>query len=296
MPEAANIVWLNGEMIPREEAKISPFDRGFTFGDAVYEVTAVYNGRPVDLDAHMARLSRSLKGLDFETLPDLSAIEAMHHHLIAANNFDEGGIYLQVSRGFTLGRDFLPSAGMSPTVFGAAIPMDIVDTPIARNGKSVITLEDVRWMRRDIKTTQLLAQSMAQRAARQRDATDAWMVDPEGYVTEASSANAWIVTHDGELITRNLSTSILAGVTRATVMTQLPGSVRLVERAFTVDEALGAAEAFNTSASTLVAPVISIDGRQIADGMPGPVTREIQRSYLQNMGVDIAQRAQFVLF
>lgn len=289
----SSMVYLDGVFLKAGEAKISPFDRGFLFADAVYEVTAVYNGKPVDLDGHMRRLERSLTELGFNALPDPAGLEEMHRDLILMNGVKEGLVYLQVTRGAYGARDFLAPEEIHPSIFAFVEARSLIDAPHAREGISVVTVEDVRWTRRDIKTTQLLAQTLAKTAAKKAGVKDAWMVE-DGFVTEAASANAWIVTQDGVLVTRHLSNQILAGITRASVISRL-GNLHFEERAFTPEEARAAKEAFSTSASALIAPVIEIDGVMIGDGKPGPVVRAIQRAYFEAMGADIAKAAPWAM-
>lgn len=286
---ASGLAYLDGVYLAREEARISPFDRGFLFADSVYEVTAVYGGQPVDMGRHLDRLERSLRELNFARLPDRKELEAMHRRLIAENGIAEGYVYLQVSRGAYGARDF---AAPDPekarlTVFAFAEAKALIDQPAARNGVKAIGVPDIRWARRDIKSTGLLAQTLAKTEAKARGVDDAWLVGPDGHVTEAASANAWIVTKEGEIVTRALSNAILAGVTRHAVFDALAQQGRkIVERSFTLAEAADAVEAFTTSATALVAPVIELDGKPIGSGKPGPVTRAIQRLYYQGVGAD----------
>ena len=289
----AKYVYLDGVYMTATEARISPFDRGNLFADAVYEVTAVYGGRFMDLDGHMKRLERSLSELDFSTKPDLADIAKMHEELVSLNGLDEGQVYLQVSRGAYGDRDFPVPDTIQPSVFAFAAAKPLIDTQAAREGISAILADDVRWARRDIKTTQLLAQTLAKSAAKAAGAGDAWMVE-DGHITEAASANAWIVTVDGVLVTRHLSNQILAGITRASVISRL-GNLHFEERAFTPEEAKAAVEAFSTSASALVMPVIEIDGVKIGNGKPGPVTRGVQRAYYEAMGADVDSVAPWAL-
>lgn len=290
----ANLAYLNGVFIAADEAKISPFDRGFLFADSVYEVTAVYGGQPVDMERHLDRLERSLKELGFALLPDRKEITNAHRRLITDNAMEEGYIYLQVSRGSYAGRDF-PAPDPKATrltCFAFAEPKKLIDTASARNGIRVISVADIRWGRRDIKSTGLLAPVLAKTEAKAKGVDDAWLVGDDGLVTEAASANAWIVTKEGEIVTRALSHAILAGITRHALVDALAQQGRrIVERSFTVEEAKAAAEAFSTSATALVAPVIEIDGATIGAGKPGPVTRLVQRLYYQGIGADVGRVA-----
>lgn len=287
--------WVNGVYVAADEAKISPFDRGFLFADGVYEVTAVYNGQPVDMERHLDRLERSLRELKFGTLPDRRELEEVHRTLITNNGVEEGYVYIQVTRGAYGARDFVAPEKPRLTVFLFVESRALIDTPSARNGSRIVTLPDIRWARRDIKSVGLLAQALAKTEAKARGADDAWLVAPDGLVTEGASSNAWIVTQDGEIITRALSNMILAGITRHALFDSLGQRGRkITERSFTVEEAKAAAEAFTTAATGLVTPVVEIDGVKLGDGKPGPVTRNIQKIYYTAIGADVAKAAPFV--
>jgi D-alanine transaminase len=293
----ARLAWLNGVFVAADEARISPFDRGFLFADGVYEVTCVYQGRPVDMERHLDRLERSLRELGYAAMPDRKEIAEAHRRLIADNRIDEGYIYLQVTRGAYAGRDFpAPDKGATRlTMFAFIEPKLLIDTPAARNGVRILTCPDIRWGRRDIKSVGLLAPVMAKTEAKTRGLDDAWLVAPDGKVTEAASANAWIVTQDGDIVTRQLGHEILAGVTRHAIFDALAQQGRkIIERPFTVEEAKAAAEAFSTSATTLVAPVVEIDGVTVGNGQPGPVTKAIQKLYYQAMGADVRKAAPWL--
>jgi len=286
--------WLNGVFVDAGEARISPFDRGFLFADSVYEVTAVYNGCLIDLDLHLRRLERSLNELGYGTLPDPAELARVHERLVRDNRLVEGYVYLQVTRGAYGGRDFVAPPRPVLTCFAFAEPRTLLDTPAARNGIRVIAAPDIRWARRDIKTTGLLAQSLAKTEARRRGADDAWLVAPDGSITEGASSNAYIVTREGAIITRRLSNDILAGVTRATVFRALAAEgIRISERAFTLSEAHDAAEAFSTAATALVTPVVMIEGEPVGGGAPGPVTRRVQMAYARAIGADPEMIAAF---
>jgi D-alanine transaminase len=276
----SRIVYVNGDYVPEEEARVSIFDRGFLFADAVYEVTTVLDGKLVDFPGHMARLARSLDELDMAHPADDATLLGIHREMMARNGLTEGLIYLQVTRG-AADRDFLYPEAAEPTLVLFTQEKPLVDTPAARAGISVITLPDRRWARRDIKTVQLLYPSMAKMAAKRAGAGDAWMVE-DGKVTEGTSNNAWIVTRDGRLVTRDLSPAILAGITRAAVMRYArEAQMTVEERAFTPEEAREAAEAFVTSASTFVLPVVAIDGATLGDGRPGPVAQRLRALYIE---------------
>jgi D-alanine transaminase len=286
------LAWLNGVYVAAEEALISPFDRGFLFADGVYEVTAIYGGRPVDLERHLDRLERSLRELKFGVTVDRAELAAMHRKLAAENGIEEGYIYLQATRGAYGKRDFVAPASPRPTLFAYAEARALVDTPGARNGSKVIAAPDIRWGRRDIKTVQLLASCLAKTEAAAQGKDDAWLVAPDGTVTEGASSNAWIVTQAGEIVTRAISNEILAGITRHALFDALgQRGLKIVERAFTLEEAKAAAEAFSTAATALVTPVVEIDGVAIDMGKPGPVTRSVQRVYYTAIGADVSKLA-----
>lgn len=268
--------WIDGSFLPLAEAKVSVLDRGFLFADSVYEVTAVLAGRLVDSGAHLARLARSAAELGIP-LPAID-IAAVERELILRDGIEEGVVYLQLTRGAE-DRDFLPSPDLTPTLVMFAQAKTIRDTPAARNGIAVATLPDQRWARRDIKSTGLLAQSLAKQAARAAGAQEAWLVE-DGFVTEGASSTAFIVAGN-TLVTRPNSTAILPGVTRAAIEALATETGLAIDhRAFTVDEALAADEAFITSASTFVLPVVRIDGQAIGGGVPGPVAIRLRALYL----------------
>jgi len=275
----SRIVYVNGAYVPEEEAKVSVFDRGFLFADAVYEVTCVLDGRLVDFAGHMARLRRSLGQIEMPAPASDAEIEAIHRELIARNALVEGMVYLQVTRG-PADRDFAYPAQPVPSLVLFTQARTLAESPSQRNGIRVISLPDIRWGLRDIKTVQLLAASMCKMAAKKAGKDDAWLVE-DGFVTEGTSNNAWIVTRSGTLVTRDLSTSILHGITRAAVLTLArEAQIRIEERPFSLAEAGEAAEAFITAASAFVTPVVEIDGRPVGDGRPGPITRRLRELYL----------------
>jgi D-alanine transaminase len=228
-------------------------------------------------------------------MPDRRELEEVHRRLVADNGIREGYVYLQVTRGAYGARDFVAPEKPKLTCFAFAESRPLIDTASARNGSRIVTLPDIRWARRDIKSVGLLAQAMAKTEAKSRGADDAWLVAPDGYVTEGASSNAWIVTKDGEIITRALSNMILAGITRHALFDSLgQQSRKITERSFTVEEAKDAAEAFTTAATGLVTPVIEIDGVKLGSGKPGPVTRGVQRVYYTAIGADVAKAAPWV--
>ena len=276
-------VYLNGEYLPEEEAKVSVFDRGFLMADGVYEVTSVLDGKLVDFDGHLARLERSLSELDIEKPAAFDDLLEIHRELVRINNVVEGGVYLQVTRGAPGDRDFVfpdPEEVKPTLVLFTQSKPGLVDSPAAKTGIKVISIDDMRWGRRDIKTVQLLYPSMGKMMAKAAGCDDAWMVE-DGHVTEGTSNNAYIVK-GGKIITRDLSHDILHGITRAAVLRfAREAQMEVEERAFTIAEAQGADEAFITSASTFVMPVVEIDGAKVGAGAPGPVAARLREIYIE---------------
>ncbi|MCB1372459.1 MAG: D-amino-acid transaminase [Rhodobacteraceae bacterium] len=272
-------VYVNGEFVPEEAARISVFDRGFLFADGIYEVTAVLESRLIDFPGHLRRMHRSLGELDMPAPVGDAALESLHRELVARNGLEEGLVYLQITRG-AADRDFAYPAEPEPSLVMFTQARSLDGSAAAREGIKVIGVPDIRWGRRDIKTVQLLAPSMCKMMARRAGKDDAWMIE-DGFVTEGTSNNAWIVTGDGAIVTRDLSNAILHGITRAAVLAYArEAQIRVEERAFSLDEAKAAAEAFVTAASSFVTPVVEIDGIAIGSGKPGPVTRRLREIYL----------------
>ena len=271
-------VYVNGSFVPESEASVSVFDRGFLFADAVYEVTSVLEGKLIDFDGHMERLKRSLGELEMAQPMGRDEMLSVHRELVAKNEVEQGLVYLQVSRGVA-DRDFaFPDA--APTVVLFTQKKRFLDSPTIKEGIKVVSLEDIRWKRRDIKTVQLLYPSMGKMAALKAGADDAWLVE-DGHVTEGTSNNAYIVTRSGTIVTRELSHRILHGITRASVLKAAAESQMTVEeRPFTIEEAQQASEAFITSATNLVVPVVEIDGVPVAEGKPGPFADRLREIYL----------------
>jgi D-alanine transaminase len=276
----SRIVYVNGSYVPEGEAKISVFDRAFLFGDGVYEVTAVLDRRLVDFAAHLARLDCSLH--EMEIVPPLTHTElgALHAELIARNGLDEGIVYLEISRG-TADRDFAYPESAAPTIVGFTQARKLLDNPYASSGVKVITIPDIRWKRRDIKSTALLPQAMGKQEAKLRGAYEAWMVE-DGLVTEGTSSSSFILDADDCVRTQPLGHHILPGVTRRAVLRLAKTEgVTIEERPFTVAEALKAREAFLTAASAFVLPVVEIDGRKVGDGKPGPMAKLFRQLYVE---------------
>ncbi len=275
----SRIVYVNGAFVAEEEAVVSIFDRGFLFADAVYEVAAVLEGKLVDNAAHLARLTRSLGELQMASPAGDHEITAIQKELVERNALREGLVYLQITRG-TADREFHYPANTVPTLVMFTQKKNLLHAPLAATGIAVITTADIRWQRRDIKTINLLPACMAKQAAVEAGANDAWMHE-DGLVTEGSSNNAYIISHDGTIVTRALSNRILHGITRRAVLKLAEEmKFKVEERAFTLQEAYEAAEAFVTSASTFVMPVTKIDNHFISNGAPGPVTLRLREMYI----------------
>ncbi len=276
-------VYVNGEFVAEADAKVSIFDRGFLMADGVYEVTSVLDGKLLDFDGHYARLERSLAELDMANPTNKEDLLSIHRELVKINAVVEGGVYLQITRGADADRDFAfpdPEKVPSSIILFTQSKPGLASSPLAETGMKVISIEDQRWGRRDIKTVQLLYPSMGKMMAKAAGAHDAWMVE-DGHVTEGTSNNAYIVKN-GTIITRHLGNEILAGITRAAVLRfAKEAQMKVEERSFTIAEALEADEAFVTSATTFVQPVVEIDGQQIGDGKPGAVAPRLREIYLE---------------
>ena len=285
----SRIVYVNGAFLPEEDAKISVFDRGFLFGDGIYEVASILDGKLIDNQRHLARLQRSLDELGMRPPLPLEELPPLQHEMVRRNGVTEGMLYLQITRG-AADRDFGFTNDPQPSLVMFTQARTIRETPASRSGIRVGFSEDIRWKRRDIKTTMLLAQSLAKQGAKDAGFDDVWMVE-DGHVTEGSSNNAFIVTVDGRIITRHLGNEILHGITRRVVL-DIAAELGLTveERAFTPDEAKAAAEAFSTSASSFVMPVVAIDGTTISQGVPGPITARLRARYIE-VALEMAESA-----
>jgi D-alanine transaminase len=274
------IAYVNGSFVPLTEAKVSILDRGFLFADGIYEVAAVLDGRLVDSASHLARLARSVGEISLELPETLERIQEIQKELVARNYLVNGMVYLEITRGADKGRDFAFPKGVRPTLIMFTTVKDIVNAPAAKTGIGVITVPDLRWTRRDIKSVALLAQVLAKQAAAEAGAGEAWMIE-DGKVTEGGSSSAFILTQDDVLVTRQNSSAILPGCTRkAVVALAEERQLRVEERAFSVEEALAAKEVFITSATLFVQPVVSIDGKTVGNGKPGPMTNRLREIYV----------------
>lgn len=271
--------YLNGAFLPLDEARLPVMDRGFLFADGIYEVAAVLHGRLVDNAAHLARLDRSLSEIGIRNPHSAEEWERLETELVARNGVREGLVYIQVTRGVAE-RDFsFPKGDVAPTVVMFTQEKAIVNNPLAESGARAITVPDLRWKRRDIKSIALLAQVLAKQQASEAGVAEAFMVE-DGVVTEGSSSTVFIVTQAGALVTRPLSNAILPGITRKAVLALAQETGRpFEERLINVRELSEAAEAFYTSASAFVMPVVEIDGKALGGGRPGPVARRLRELY-----------------
>jgi D-alanine transaminase len=277
----SRIAYVNGRYVPRKHATVHIEDRGYQFSDGVYEVCEVRGGRLVDQRRHMERLLRSLGELRIKLPMPLSSLNVVLHEVAARNRVRDGIVYVQVTRGVARRDHPFPPSSTKPAIVVTANALDIAkaDT-MAAEGVAVVTLPDNRWERVDIKAIALLPNILAKQAAREQGAREAWYVDKDNLITEGSSSNAWIVTRDGKVVTRPADHGILKGITRAVVIDTLRAQgLELEERPFTVEEAYAAREAFSTSASQLVMPVVRINDRPVGNGAPGLVSAALRRDF-----------------
>jgi D-alanine transaminase len=274
------IAYVNGSFVPLSEAKVSVLDRGFLFADGIYEVAAVLDGKLIDNASHLARLERSVGEIALALPETITRIEEIQKELVKRNKLVNGIIYLEVTRGADKSRDFAFPKGVKPTLIMFTSVKNIVDAPSAKTGIDVITVPDIRWVRRDIKSVALLAQVLAKQTAAEAGAAEAWMIE-DGKVTEGASSSAFILTQDDVIVTRQNGSEILPGCTRkAVVKLAEEHQLGVEERAFSIDEALAAKEAFITSATVFVQAVVRIDGKKVADGKPGPMTNRLREIYV----------------
>ncbi len=277
----SRIAYVNGQYVPRKHAAVHIEDRGYQFADGVYEVCEVRGGRLVDQRRHIERLVRSLGELRIKLPMPLSALNVVLHEIVARNRIKDGIVYVQVTRGVARRDHPFPPPSTKPAIVVTANTLDLAKSEaMAADGVAVITLPDNRWDRVDIKAIALLPNILAKQTAREQGAREAWYVDKDNRVTEGSSSNAWIVTRDGKVVTRQADNGILKGITRAVVIDTLRAQgLELEERPFTVEEAYEAREAFLTSASQLVMPVVRINDRPVGNGAPGLVSAALRRDF-----------------
>ena len=286
----SRIVYVNGKYVPEEEARVSIFDRGFVFGDGVYEVVPVIHGRLADRDYFLQRLARSLGELGIAWPCSEVEYQDVLEQLVARNSLDEGIVYTQVTRGAS-DRQFTFPADTPSTMTAFTQTMPLLESSAAANGVTVVTSAEIRWLRRDIKSLNLLAQVLAKQYAADHGAAETWMIE-DGLVTEGASSTAYIVTN-GKVVTRPLSNRILPGIRRRRLLELAAGAgVAVEERPFSLDEAIAAEEAFISSATTILHPVISIDGNPLGNGKPGPVARKLRQLYIRHLLADEARPAQ----
>lgn len=275
----SSIVFLNGDFCKEEDAKVSIFDRGYLFGDGIYEVVPVINGKVIDKAPFFERFDGSLSKIGLKAPFCKAEIETILDTLIAKNDVVEGGIYMQVTRGVAPREFYFPEN--TPTTFTAfTFKKEIIKNPLADKGVKVVSCADIRWKRRDIKSISLLGQVLAKEEVHQKGAYEGWMVE-DGFVTEGTSSAAFIVK-DGVIITRPLSNSILPSIRRKVLMelTKTHG-IKVEERLFSIEEALNADEAFMASATIFILPIVEIDGKMIGDGKPGPMTQKLRAFYVE---------------
>lgn len=278
---APRIVYLNGAFLPENEAHVSIFDRGFLFGDGIYEVTAVLDGKLIDSPLHMTRLERSVREIGGHLPISTDEIVAIEKRLVEENNLTEGVIYLQYTRGAE-DRNFLYSEDLEPTLLLFTQAKTLEHVAAVEKGLKVKVVPDQRWERRDIKTVCLLPQVLAKRIAKAEGCDEAWMVQ-DGFVTEGASSTAYIITNDDKIVTRGNGNAILPGCTRLAVLELArEQGLTVEERLFTVEEAMAAREACLTSASNFIVPITSIDGKPVGDGKPGPMFTRLRKLYMDN--------------
>lgn len=277
----SRIAYVNGQYRTMRDACVNVEDRGYQFSDGVYEVCEIRGGRLVDMPRHMARLQRSLSELRIEMPMSLAALTAVMREVVRRNRVSYGIVYLQVTRGVARRDHAFPQHPVRPSVVVTARPLNLAkNEATAAKGIAVITVPENRWPRVDIKSVSLLPNVLAKQAAREQGAYEAWYVDQSGLVTEGSSSNAWIVTKQGSVVTRSAESGILSGITRSVLLEVMEAlQVRFEERPFSPAEALEAAEAFVTSASQIVMPVVSIDGRPVGNGAPGQLARRLREEF-----------------
>jgi D-alanine transaminase len=278
------VSYVNGQFVPHGQAAVHVEDRGYQFSDGVYEVWGVSAGRPVDMELHLDRLERSLGELRIAMPMSRQVVSMLVGEMIRRNRIRNGLVYLQITRGVAPRDHAFPAKPVAPSVVMTAKPIaPSYYAPKVEKGIKIITVPDIRWARPDIKSVSLLGNVLAIQAARDAGADDAWQVDREGFITEGSRSNAWIVDAEGNLVTRKADNAILNGITRRVIISIAEREGRkIIERPFTPEEAKGAREAFQTSASAYVIPVVEIDGQPVANGAPGSVALAVREFYLKN--------------
>ncbi|MBX3503871.1 MAG: D-amino-acid transaminase [Parvibaculum sp.] len=279
----SRIAYVNGRYIRHAEAAVHIEDRGYQFSDGVYEVCGVRAGKLMDERLHLERLERSLAELKIALPLSLSALRLVMREVLRRNHVKDGLVYLQITRGVAPRDHPFPQKPVRPALVVTAKRLSTERIAAAvEKGVAVVTMPDIRWGRRDIKSVSLLPNILAKQSARDAGAYEAWLVDPEGNVTEGSSTNAWIVDKEGRLVTRPAGPDILNGVTRLVLLQAARGEgIEVVERAFTPDEAKYAREAFISASSAVLIPVVSIDGTSVGNGAPGSLSMRLREAYMK---------------
>ena len=278
MPKTA---YVNGAFVPLQHASVAMEDRGYQFGDGIYEYMTFYNRRVVNRDLHLARLERSLASIEMAMPANIPVLKMIIDDLIARNGFDDGGVYLQVTRGVARRDHPFPGAAIRPSLTMAVYKPKLPAAELYHDGISVVTHADIRWKRTDIKTTSLLGNVLLKQVSIKAGARETWLFDQNNFITECSHSNCHIVDIEGRLVTHPADQSILGGTMRSFLIeTAREVGIEVVERPFTVDEAYNASEAFNSSCTANVLPVTSIDGRKVSQGVPGPVTQKLLKAVL----------------
>lgn len=280
----SRIAYVNGRYVPHRHAVVHIEDRGYQFSDGVYEVCEVQAGGLIDQRRHLARLERSLAELAIDMPMNREALGVVLRETVRRNRVRDGFVYIQVTRGVAPRDHAFPEIATRPALVVTARSVNPAKMDkLAHDGIAVVTMPDQRWARVDIKSVSLLPNVLAKQAAREQGAREAWLVDRDGYVTEGASSNAWIVSKDGRLVTRPIGHDILRGITRTVLLDVIAAQgLQLDERPFTVEEAYSAREAFVTSATQTVMPVVRIDGRPVSNGAPGLIAGALRQAYHQH--------------
>ncbi len=276
----SRVSYVNGRYYPHKEVNVHVEDRGYQFADGVYEVVLVKNRLLVDETPHLDRLERSLEALEIAWPMNRRALKMVLEEIIVKNKLKDGIVYIQITRGVARRDHGFPKIS-KPTLVITARPLKIPGTPKESKGAKVITLPDIRWKRCDIKSVSLLPNVLGKQAARTAGAQEAWQYDEQGFITEGTSTNAWILDHNNNLITRYLDEAILSGVTRLTVINLAKSEgIKIVEHPFSIDDVKNCKEAFFTSSTSFLTPVTQIDDTVIGDGSPGEFTKKLLLSYI----------------
>jgi D-alanine transaminase len=276
----SRIAYVNGRYVPHRAASVHVEDRGYQFADGVYEVVCIQHGDVIDEEPHLDRLERSLGELRIAMPMSRRAMKHVTRELVRRNRVADGIVYTQITRGVARRDHPFPAAGTPPSIVMTSRRIKPQDPKLFREGIAVISMPDIRWQRCDIKSVSLLPNVLGKQQAREAGAYEAWFVDRDGNVTEGGSTNAWIVTKDGELVTRQLGNAILGGITRRSLIRLAEeAQIRVVERPFSLDEARAAREAFLTSTTSFVIPIVKLDGKPVGSGKPGPLAARLRELY-----------------